>query len=435
MTPKGKATPMRTPTSFPAGRLRAGLLTAALAAPLLFTGLAPQAPGKDRGLYVSTPESVGMSSERLGRINDVIDRYIAAHKISGAVTLVARRGTVVHHEARGVMDVETKAPMHTDSIFRMASCSKPVTGVAVMMLVEEGKIALTDPVSKYVPEFKGAKVAVEGPGETKTVPADREVTIHDLMTHTSGLMTGGPGQKLAPPETTRLGGSPTLTEGVAKYASVPLDYQPGTRWRYSGLAGIDTLARVVEVASGQTFDDFLKARVFGPLGMTDTGFTVPPDKQDRLAQVHRRVEDRMEKIPSYIRFPDTYYSGAGGLNSTAMDYARFAQMLCNDGELGGARLLSPRGVTLMRSNQVGDLFTGQAGRPPGMGFGLTVEVVTDPVRAGTFRSRGSYGWDGAFGTHFWVDPEERLIAVLLVQTSGRDLHRDFETAVLQSVVE
>lgn len=425
---------MRTPNAL----LRAGLLTAILAASPLLTGSPAAAAGEDRGLRTATPESVGMSAERLGRINDVIDRYIADHKISGAVTLVARRGAIVHHEARGVMDVETRTPMRTDSIFRMASCSKPVTGVAVMMMIEAGKVALTDPVSKYVPEFKAMKVVAEGvsTGEARTVPADREVTIRDLMTHTSGLMSGGEGQKLGPPELMRPGGAGgSLAEGAAKFAAVPLDFQPGTKWRYSGLGGIDTLARVVEVASGQTYDAFLKARVFGPLGMTDTAFTVPSDKQDRLASVHRRAGDKMEKIPSYIRFPDTYFSGAGGLNSTAIDYARFAQMLCNDGEYNGGRLLSPRAVTLFRSNHVGDLFANQIGRPAGMGFGLTVEVVTDPVRAGTFRSRGSYGWDGAFGTHFWVDPEEHLIAVLLVQTSGRDLHRDFETAVLQSVVD
>jgi CubicO group peptidase (beta-lactamase class C family) len=318
----------------------------------------------------------------------------------------------------------------------MASSSKPVTGVAVMMLIEEGKIALTDPVSKYLPGFKGMKVAVENGSEIDLAPAAREVTIRDLMTHTSGLLSGGPGAKKAPAELVRPGGAgATLEEAVSNFAKVPLDFQPGTKWRYSGLAGIDTLARVVEVASGQSFDDFLKSRLFGPLGMTDTSFVVPEGKKDRLASVHRRASGGLEKIPSFIRFADTYYSGAGGLNSTAADFYRFAQMLVDGGRFEGRHLLSPRGVKLMGSNHVGDLFEGQAGRPKGMGFGLTVEVVVDPVTAGTFRSRGSFGWDGAFGTHFWVDPEERLVAVLLVQTSGRDLHRDFETAVMQAIVD
>lgn len=384
---------------------------------------------------LGTPESVGISSERLRRIDDVIGRYIEARKVSGAVTLVARGGTVVHHAAQGVMDIETKAPMRKDAIFRMASSTKPVTGVAILMLIEEGKVGLTDPVSKYLPEFKGQKVAVEKDGNVELVAADREVTIRDLMTHTSGLLSGGLGQRKAPPDLLRPGGvGATLAEGAAKYAAIPLDFQPGTRWRYSGLAGIDVLARVVEVASGQTFGEFLKGRIFEPLGMTDTFFVVPDDRKDRLASVHRRTPNGLEKTPSFIRFPATYTSGAGGLSSTAADYFRFAQMLANGGELDGKRLLGPRAVELMGSNHVGDLFAGQAGRPKGMGFGLTVEVVVDPVQAGTFRSAGSFGWDGAFGTHFFVDPQEKLVAVLLVQTSGRDLHRDFETAVMQSIV-
>ncbi len=383
------------------------------------------------------PEEVGMAGDRLGRIDEVIKRYVEAKRISGAVTLVARRGQVVHLAAQGVMDVDTKAPMRTDSIFRMASSTKPVTGVAILMLIEEGKVALTDPVSKFIPEFKGAnKVAVEEGAETKVEPASREITIRDLLTHTSGLMTGGAGTKKAPAELMRPGGAgATLAEGAAKFAGVPLDFQPGTKWRYSGLAGIDSLARVVEVASARPFDAFLKERIFDPLGMRDTTFVSPSDGADRLASVHRRNEGKLEKIPSYIVFPDTYPSGAGGLYSTAADYFRFAQMLAAGGEGGGKRLLSPRGVEIMGSNHVGDLFNNQIGRPGGMGFGLTVEVVTDPIRAGTYRSKGSFGWDGAFGTHFWVDPQEKLVAVLLIQTGGRDLHRDFETAVMQAIVD
>ncbi len=388
------------------------------------------------GLPRAQPEAVGMSGERLGRIDAVVGRYIDEKKVSGAVALVARRGRVVHFEARGVMDVESKAPMRTDSIFRMASSTKPVTGVAVLMLIEEGKVALTDPVSRFLPEFKGAKVAVEEGGEVRLVAAEREVTIRDLLTHTSGLLSGGTGMRMAPQELLKPDGArSTLAEGAGQFASVPLDFQPGTRWRYSGLAGIDVLARVVEVASGRPFDEFLRARVFEPLGMKDTSFVLPEDRRDRLASVHRKTAGGLEKIPSSIRFPDTYPSGAGGLVSTAADFFRFAQMLANGGELDGKRLLSPRGVELMGSNHVGELFVGQAGRPAGMGFGLTVEVVVDPVKAGTFRSPGSFGWDGAFGTHFWVDPREKLVAVLLIQTSGREFHRDFETAVMQAIVE
>jgi len=411
--------------------LRLGFLLAMLGGPIL-AGKAAE-PGD---LPRARPEEVGIFPDRLGRVDDVVRRYIDQKKVSGAVALVARRGRVVHFEARGVMDVESKAPMRTDSIFRMASSTKPVTGIAVLMLIEEGKIALTDPVSKFLPEFKGQKVAVEEGGETRLVPAEREVTIRDLMTHTSGLMSGGAGSRKAHQELLRPGGAgATLAEGAGRFAAVPLDFQPGTRWRYSGLAGIDVLARVVEVASGRPFDEFLRGRIFGPLGMKDTTFVLPDDRHDRLVAVHRRSEGGLEKVPSSIRFPDTYFSGAGGLYSTAADFCRFALMLAGGGELDGVRLLSPRGVELLGSNHVGDLFVGQAGRPPGMGFGLTVEVVTDPVKAGTYRSRGSFGWDGAFGTHFWVDPREKLVAVLMIQTSGRDFHRDFETAVMQSIVD
>ncbi len=395
----------------------------------------PLAASSAGDLPLGKPEDVGMSSERIHRVDDVIGRYIEAKKISGAVTLIARGGRVVHCEAKGVMDVESKAPMRTDSIFRMASSTKPVTGVAILMLIEEGKVALTDPVAKYLPEFKGIKVAVEKGDGFELVAAEREITVRDLMTHTSGLLSGGAGQKKLGADFFRAGGvGANLAEGATKYATASLDFQPGTRWRYSGLAGIDLLARIVEVASGQQFGEFLKARMFEPLGMIDTFFVVPDDRNDRLASIHRRGANGLEKIPSFIRFPATYTSGAGGLSSTAADYFRFAQMLANGGELDGKRLLGPRAVELMGSNHVGDLFAGQAGRPKGMGFGLTVEVVVDPVAAGTFRSKGSFGWDGAFGTHFWVDPAEQLVAVLMVQTSGRDLHRDFETAVMQSIV-
>jgi CubicO group peptidase (beta-lactamase class C family) len=421
---------MRLSTCPPAAA-RLGLFLALMAVP--FVSARADDP---QDLPRAKPEDVGISSERLRRVDDVIQRSIDDKKISGAVTLVARRGRVVHYEARGVMDVESKAPMRKDSIFRMASSTKPVTGVAVMMLIEEGKVGLTDPVSRFIPEFKGMKVAVEKDGEVQLVAADREVTVRDLLTHTSGLASGGIGQRKAAPELLRPGGAgATLAEGSVRFAAVPLDFQPGTRWRYSGLAGIDVLSRIVEVASGRPYDEFLRRRVFEPLGMQDTWFVVPEDRRDRLASIHRRGSNGLEKIPSFIRFPETYFSGAGGLSSTAADYFRFAQMLANRGELGGRRLLSPRGVELLASNHVGELFAGQAGRPKGMGFGLTVEVVVDPVQAGTFRSKGSFGWDGAFGTHFWVDPREQLVAVLLVQTSGRELHRDFETAVMQSIVD
>jgi CubicO group peptidase (beta-lactamase class C family) len=425
----------RTMTIATAARFRIALITIAI--PL---ALATQQAVASDDLPRAKPEEVGVSTERLHRVDDVIRRNIESHHLAGAVTLVARKGRVVHFEAQGLMDLESKKPMARDTLFRMASSTKPVTGVAIMMMIEEGKVRLNDPVSKFIPEFKGLKVAVqrEPESEIQLVPAEREITIRDLMTHTSGLGSGGLGTRRVPQGSLFPTGSENLASMTARLAKVALDFQPGTRWRYSGLAGIDTLGRVVEVTSGQSFDEFLKSRIFGPLGMNDTFFDLPDDRKERLATVYRGTENGLEKSTFTLRFPKTYHSGAGGLVSCAADYFRFAQMLANRGELGGHRLLSPRAVELYSSNHVADMMPGQLGRPQGMGFGLTVEVVVDSVRAGSFRSNGSFGWDGAFGTHFWVDPKEQLVGVFLIQGMGgpiRQIQRDFETAVMQAIVD
>ena len=376
----------------------------------------------------SRPEDVGLSSERLQRINAVVQRYIESNQISGAVTVVSRRGKIARFEAQGLMDLESRTPMRKDAVFRMASMTKPVTGVAILMLMEEGQLRLTDPVSRFIPEFKNTKVAMmkpqplAAPGlaprepEIYTVPAEREITIRDLMTHTSGLESGGAG--------TREGGriaSRKTNETLAKYVSqlgaVPLDFQPGTQWRYSPLAGIDTLGRIVEVVSGLTFDQFLAQRIFEPLGMKDTSFYPGNDQAPRVVTLYRGSPKGLDRIetPDWLA-TKTLFSGGGGLWSTADDYIQFAQMLVNGGALNGARLLSPRTVDLMASNHVTDLYAG-AGvqRVQGMGFGLTVEVVLDSIASGRRVSNGSFGWDGAFGTHFWVDRKEQLVGLLLIQ--------------------
>jgi CubicO group peptidase (beta-lactamase class C family) len=410
---------------------------AALAAAMVVLGATRSSAQQD--LPRSSPESVGVSSARLQRIDEVIQRHIDAKHISGAVSLVARKGFVIHFQAHGVKDIDSNRPMTRDTIFKMASSTKPVTGVAIMMLVEEGKIHLADPISRFIPEFKEMKVAVEkeGTSEVELVKPDREMTIRDLLTHGSGLLSGGAGAKRGARELLRpTEPGETLAHFIPRLAKIPLDFQPGTKWRYSGLAGIDTLSRIVEVVSGQPFDEFLHRRIFEPLGMSDTLFVVPDDRQERVATVYRSTDKGLEKNPMQLRFPTTYYSGAGGLSSTAADYFRFGQMLLNGGSLDGKQVLSPRSVVIFRSNQVGDMFEGQSGRPKGMGFGFTVEVVQDSIAAGTYRSDGSFGWDGAFGTHFWVDPEQQLVAVLMIQTSvGRQIHRDFETAVMQAIVD
>jgi CubicO group peptidase (beta-lactamase class C family) len=416
------------------------VLWAVAATAALGLGEAPKPPADSLAAVLpkAPPEQVAMSADRLQRIHGAIQPYIDDGRLAGVVTLVARRGRLVHFEAQGLADVGAKTPMRKDAIFRMASCSKPVTAVAVLMLMEEGKLRLDDPVSRFIPEFKNLKVAIAKPGgEVDLVPAARPITIHDLLTHTSGLGSGGAGAKATTKIMETREPGEKLADFIPRLGAAPLDFQPGSQFRYSGLAGFDTLGRVVEIASGQTYDEFLRHRVFEPLGMKDTFFVVPEDRRDRLAALYQGTPKGLVKMdtPGFLN-SKTYFSGAGGLYSTAEDYARFAQMLLNGGQLGGQRLLSPRTVSLMASNHVGTLFGGQLGRPAqGVGFGLSVEVVLDAVQAGWRRSNGSYGWDGAFGTIFWVDPKEQLIAVLLVQRSGRDVHHDFENAIMQAIVE
>lgn len=382
-----------------------------------------------------------MSGERLKRVHESIQRHIDAGSISGAVTIVARRGRVVHFESHGLMDIESKKPMARDTIFRLASMSKPVTGVAALMLVEEGKLRLNDPVSKYVPEFKEMKVAVPRTGATTPfflAPADREITIRDLMTHTSGLGSGG----AAATELARLMAdrkpTDTLADFSKKMATIPLDFQPGSQWRYSGLLGIDLLGRIVEVVSDMSYDKFLQERILAPLGIKDLSFYVPQEKRDRLVTLYRRgAGGKLEKNPNQeALMSKVYFSGAGGLTGTAEDYLQFGQMLVNGGELNGKRLLSPRTIDLMSSNHVGDMFNGQLGRPArGMGFGLTVGIVQDNVQAGWRVSSGSFGWDGAYGTLCWVDPKEKMVMILMIQTQVGAVQRDFENSVLQAIVE
>jgi CubicO group peptidase (beta-lactamase class C family) len=375
------------------------------------------------------PEDVGLSSERLRRIGEAMQRNIQSGQISSAVTLVARRGRIAHLEAFGHLDVEAKTPVATDSLFRIASMSKPVTGVAILMLVEEGKVRLTDPVSRFIPEFKALQVATDS---ATPVPAKREITVRDLLTHTSGLMSGGPGNAQAPPRAP----TDTLATYIPKLGAVPLDFQPGTMWRYSGLAGFDVLSRIVEVASGQTFDRFLKQRLFDPLGMKDTGFALPSDAS-RLVPLYRRVQNGFERQPNQEGLSSSvYFSGAGGMVSTAEDYLQFAQMLVNGGELNGRRYLGPRTIELMASNHTGDFVNGQFGRPArGMGFGLGVQVVEDPVAADLRQSKGTFGWAGAYGTNQNMDPKEKMVTVIMMQVSTGALQRDFDNAVMQSVID
>ena len=423
--------------------IRFRFITAAIAATFVCRLAAAPLP-------TAKPEEVGFSSERLQRIREMVLRRIEAKELSGAVTLVARRGRVVQYEALGLMDLDSKKPMAKDTLFRLASSSKPVTAAAVLILLEEGKLKLTDPVSKYIPEFKNPRVAIDAdrPPEpmtdhpstvdkTYTVPADREITIVDLLTHTSGLASGGPSNAEVMKLLKARKPTDTLADFIPRLAVLPLDFQPGTRWRYSGLAAFDTLGRIVEIVSGMTFDQFLRARLLQPLEMNDTFFNVPEPDQSRRATIYNHTEKGLEKPtnPFVIGSP-SYFSGAGGLVSTAADYFRFAQMLCNGGQLNGKRILSPWTVDLMMSNNVGDLFLGQSGRPPkGVGFGLGGEVILSAADARMRKPAGSYGWDGAFGTYWWVNRKEQMVAIIFVQTPGRAQQYDFDNAVSQAVIE
>jgi CubicO group peptidase (beta-lactamase class C family) len=401
------------------------------------------------------PEEVGMSSERLARIKDAVRRQIEAGAVPGVVTLVARRGKIVHFEPHGLNDVEAKKAMPKDAIFRLASMSKPITATAVMMMIEEGKVRLSDPVSRFIPEFKQAMVAVPkagaapaagaaggrggrgGPPPEVDVVAARPITIRDLLTHTSGLMTGGPGQQTAGAKAQR-DPTDTLATYIPRLGAVALDYQPGTLWRYSGLAGFDVLSRVVEVASGMPFDRFLQQRLFDPLGMKDTGFTITPQRTPRMAIMYRRAQGGgFERLPDQNGLSSaTYFAGSGGLITTAEDYLQFAQMLVNGGELNGKRYLGTKTVELMSSNHTGDLVNGQFGRPArGMGFGLGVQVVEDPVAADLRQSKGTWGWAGAYGTNINIDPQEKLVTIIMMQTSTPQLQRDFDNAVMQAIID
>ncbi len=411
-------------------------------------------------VMTAKPEEVGLSSERLARIHDAVQRHIDAGSLSGAVTLVARHGKIAHLEAHGLMDLESKRPMPKDGVFRLASMSKPVTAVAVMMLVEEGKVRLNDPVSRFIPEFKSMKVAVAKPGarggsaaaapggpggrggrsgpppEVDLVSATREITVRDLLTHGSGLLSGGLGNATAGQAATR-GPNDTLATYIPKLGAVALDFQPGTLWRYSGLAGFDVLSRIVEIASGQTFDRFLRERLFDPLGMKDTGFALTSAIQPRLVTLYRRGQNGLERSPDQSGLSsDTYFSGAGGLVSTAEDYAQFATMLVNGGELNGKRYLSPRTIELMTSNHTGEMAGGQMGMSPrGIGFGLGVQVVDDPVAADRRVSKGAWGWAGAYGTNVHIEPTADMVTIILMQTATGALQRDFENAVEQAIVK
>jgi CubicO group peptidase (beta-lactamase class C family) len=397
---------------------------------------------------VTRPEDVGLSSERLQRVAQMIERRIAAGDLAGAVTIVARRGRVAHLAAQGVMDLETRQPMTPAAMFRIASMTKPVVGVAIMMLVEEGKLRLNDPVSRYVPEFRNMKVAVlrppqggrgggaaadpTAPPAFYTVPAEREITIKDLLTHVSGLGSGPMGNsdiaKVARKEGEK------LSDYIPRLGRTALEFQPGSRWTYSPGAGFETLGYLVEIASGMPLDRFFRTRIFDPLGMKDITFWPTDAQWARVATVYQRGATGLTKavLPNDTMSRNVYFRGSGGLYSTAEDYIPLGMMLAAGGEFNGRRLLGRKSVEMFSAVHVPDTLPG---RPSGEGYGLSVRVVTNHAARGTMLSDGTFGWSGAQGTHFFVDPKEQLVGVLMVQTSNGEVSRDFEDLVAAAVVD
>ena len=427
------------------GLFRNGLLAA------VATIAAAALPAEE--LPTASPEDVGMSSERLAAIDAAMRRHVDAGTIQGAVTAVARRGKVVHFEAYGVMDVERGRAMRKDAIFRMASSSKPVLAAAAMILIEEGLLHPADHVATWLPEFAHAQVAVpdrsadgdDGAVKTKDaaaaakdltkdaapahrlVPAERPITIHHLLTHTSGLDGGGLGSAVS--ALPAAGPQDTLASRAPLYAGMALDFQPGEWWAYSPRIAYDVVARVIEIVSGLPYDRFVRERIFEPLGMTDTHFHLPPEKESRRVVIHG-IDAKAKNWDRETR----YVSAAGGLSGTAADYLRFEQMLANGGALFGNRILSPQSVAALSGNQIGDLFRWN-GKQPGMGFGYGVAVVLDPSAAKSARGQGAFGWAGAFGTTTWTDPAHEIAAVLMVQQADERVVRDFERAILAAIVD
>ena len=394
------------------------------------------------------PEEVGMTRAGLDGVKAAIQKHIDDKDLTGAVTAIARHNKLVYYEAQGVRDVETGAPMRKDDIFRMMSSTKPTVGVAIMMLQEEGKLSIDDKLSRFIPEFHDMKVAVLPEGmeaqmrdpaqraqlasQVKLVPASRDLTIKDLMTHISGLSSGGTGQLV-----NRIRRSPTdtLADYIPRLGAAALDFQPGTRWRYSASDGIDVLLRIVEIASKTPADVFLRERIHQPLDMRDTYFNVPPEKYGRILTLYGRQDGQWRPQRAAFGYgPVKYFSGAGGSMSTVHDYMQFEEMLLNKGELNGKRLIKPESVALMSTNHTGTLYGGTGGSTKGTGFGLTVRVLQDPVAANSGRSPGAFGWGGAYGTCSWTDPQSDMTAAIFIQQPVPAVLPDYEHAIRKAVV-
>ncbi|MBT8313901.1 MAG: beta-lactamase family protein [Maribacter sp.] len=381
-------------------------------------------------LAEATPESVSMSSDRLARIDEMLDQAVDDNELPGIVALIARNGKIVFHNAYGMADNTSGIAMENDAIFRIASQTKAITSTAVLILWEEGKFRLDDPISKYIPEFGEAQLLDtfnEQDSSYTTKPAQDQITIRDLITHTSGIGYGViDGDTRFKKIYAKAGITDLFTtqnisigESIKKLAKLPLHHNPGDKFTYS--EGLDVLGYFIEIVSGVSFDKFLKTRIFDPLGMDDTWFYLPRNKHDRLVTVQHKVNGKWEKYP--ITFYDTdypktgakrFFSGGAGLSSTAKDYATFLQMYLNQGELNGKRILSRTTVQSIMGNQVGDLFS-DGSRFYGLAFGVVTPMGQDFGGQG---SNGTFEWGGYFNTQYFADPKEQIIGILMKQTQG-----------------
>ena len=389
----------------------------------------------DYGIPGAVPQEVGMSAARLDRITLVMQSWVDKGKIPGALTMIAREGRLVHFEKFGMQDVATAKPIAFDSIFRIYSMTKPITSVAVMMLYEEGHFQLNSPVSEFIPAFKDMKVYANH-GDA-IVDAEREMTVKHLLTHTSGLIYGG---DWVHPINDRYREAKFFTDDlrhmVNELGEIPLLHHPGDSWNYG--MSTDVLGYLVEVVSGMPFAEFLKKRIFEPLGMVDTDFSVPEDKADRYATLYEPTENGdiqvMNNVPVSSGPLSFFHAGGAGLQSTAADYLRFCQMMLNEGELDGVRLLGRKTVELMTMNHIHEDW--QPLWRTGSGFGLGFAVVTDVADAHSLGSLGTYSWGGLASTTFWIDPVEDLVAILMTQLIGdSSFHAQFRVLTYQAIVD
>ena len=391
------------------------------------------------GLPMASPESVGISSERLERMSGAMQRYIDANQLAGTVSLISRKGQVIHMESQGWKSKETGEEMTGDTIFFIMSMTKPIVSTALMMPYEEGHFLLTDPISDWIPEIADKQVVVENEFGTYRVPAHRPIDFRHVLSHTAGLDPSR--DALNADELALLWRRDNLEDTIIRRGPLPLAFHPGDEWQYG--SSTDYVALLVERISGETLKEYLQKNIFDPLGMEDTFYAVPEEKRDRVASVYsptgpgQTIElSRTKEYSNTPFFGENYYGGVAGLFSTASDYWRFSQMLLNGGELDGVRLLSPKTVSLMISNHSGDgdVYV----RGPGYNFGLGFGILSDAGKARDPLTPGSYTWGGAWGTIFWTDPVEEMTGIMMTQITSYShlpVRQDFGVTAMQSIID